>query len=161
MTDLIGRDDELKALEDWANSKQRISIITLYGEGGVGKTRLAFEFAEKMRDAGWEAGQLASMDASLSYCFGEQGILLIIDYPEEQTKQIRNLLKAIKKANEPDKNLRILFMSRSTDFISNLTNEVSNLFDPSLPLHAVGSNTLNWQLFRQAWEKNHSNYKAE
>lgn len=112
ITDLEGRDDEKQKLHTWLKSDACIAFGIITGEGGVGKTRLAFEFALEARDHGWEAGQFVFNDRDQSYAFGEQGVLLIIDYPEERQAQIANLLKVIDDSEEPEKPLRVLFLSR-------------------------------------------------
>ena len=47
LTELVGRDTELKQLHHWASSRYPMGVLTLTGEGGVGKTRLAFEFVPR------------------------------------------------------------------------------------------------------------------
>jgi len=53
---LIGRDREKQDLLDWAGSGRDLRIRLLTGPGGAGKTRLAAELSESLRQAGWQAG---------------------------------------------------------------------------------------------------------
>jgi len=49
----IGRDDELQELQDFLKGEDKIGFIV--GRGGVGKTKLALEFAEQVKALGeWE-----------------------------------------------------------------------------------------------------------
>jgi predicted ATPase/DNA-binding XRE family transcriptional regulator len=47
LTDLLGRDDDIKVLREWL-ADSRIRLITLTGPGGAGKTRLAQEIARSI-----------------------------------------------------------------------------------------------------------------
>ena len=52
----VGRDRELAELAAWCQDDDecgRLRLVT--GPGGVGKTRLAVELADRMRKAGWRA----------------------------------------------------------------------------------------------------------
>jgi predicted ATPase/DNA-binding XRE family transcriptional regulator len=51
LTALLGRDDDLEALRQWM-ADPTARLITLTGSGGVGKTRLAIEFARTVAEAG-------------------------------------------------------------------------------------------------------------
>ena len=51
-TSFIGRDAELSALRDLLDARQLVSIL---GEGGIGKTRLAREVFGALSDEGWPA----------------------------------------------------------------------------------------------------------
>ena len=53
---LIGRESEKQDLLDWAHGGRDLRIRLLTGPGGAGKTRLAAELSESLRQAGWQAG---------------------------------------------------------------------------------------------------------
>ena len=56
-TDLVGRDDDLAALEVWLRADAEIAVRCLTGPGGAGKTRLAIELCERAEKANaWRAG---------------------------------------------------------------------------------------------------------
>src|SRR3954451_9188735 len=64
---LVGRDDEISELKEWANSGAAVRVRLLSGPGGAGKSRLASELARKLRDTGeWTAGFVrADSDADI------------------------------------------------------------------------------------------------
>ena len=94
LTDLMGREQELKVLHDWANSPNPISGRMITGEGGTGKTRLAFEFSRQLRDQkGWQAGEAQGLSGCW-YTAGA-GTLLVIDYPEQRPEKVSALLDAL------------------------------------------------------------------
>ncbi len=53
-TTFVGREEELAQLENWLASRAR-RFITIYGPGGIGKTRLVIQLARR-QEAFWEHG---------------------------------------------------------------------------------------------------------
>ena len=51
-----GRDQQMAELEQWAYDGPTISLKFVAGPGGVGKSRLAAEFAKHLQNRGWSAG---------------------------------------------------------------------------------------------------------
>jgi hypothetical protein len=111
LSEFAGRDDELDALNVWANTGPKISIKFLTGDGGVGKSRLAAEFGKQLRSNGWAAG-LAKPQSSDAYLTHVAGTLLIIDYPEEHRSDVKTFLDDLART-ESAHPIRILFLSRS------------------------------------------------
>ena len=109
--ELIGRDREKQDLLDWAGSGQDLRIRLLTGPGGAGKTRLAAEVAETLRQAGWHAGFIR-LENSVLRPLSAKGLLLIIDYPEEWRAQIRALLQSAAQMEAPPAPIRVLLLSR-------------------------------------------------
>ena len=109
---LYGREEELRTIENWVNDERPEVLIRLVeGEGGSGKTRLAAEAALRLRATGWSAGFLAR-SGTLNHPSGEQGLFLIIDYPEEQPERIKQLVEAIRDRRRTSYRLRLLLLSR-------------------------------------------------
>ncbi|WP_123814178.1 tetratricopeptide repeat-containing protein [Myceligenerans xiligouense] len=48
-----GRDAELAELQAWCRERPRVQVRFVTGTGGVGKSRLAIEFAARLRRRGW------------------------------------------------------------------------------------------------------------
>ncbi len=153
LTNLIGRQQELQQLRDWADSESSISIRVIHGQSGVGKTRLAFELADLLRNEGWEAGQLLMSDVSTGYRFGKHGVLLVIDNPEQQSEAVKHLLQAISNAQLPPVPLRILLLSRSMHHVSVLVEHVQAWLEKPLALEQLDASVHGWQLFQAAWSR--------
>ncbi len=153
LTQFIGRERELEHLKSWLNSDPEKSIQLITGEGGTGKTRLAFHFAEEIAyGLGWESGQ-ATSDLGGNWFFGEKGILLVIDYPEERKTTVRQFLKSIYEM-EPlrGKRLRVLLLSRDREFFDVIEEEAPRLSNPPLHLTGLDSKESQWNLVNSAWE---------
>jgi tetratricopeptide (TPR) repeat protein len=110
---LHGRDDDLDAILNWAESDDpQVLLRFVEGEGGSGKTRLAAEAALRLRKRGWSAGFLRRAER-IVHPASAKGLFLIIDYPEEQPQRIAKLIEAIRDNRRPGYRLRILLLSRS------------------------------------------------
>ena len=107
-----GRDEEMKSLRAWAESKPKVSIKFICGPGGVGKSRLAGEFADSLDTEGWNAGFI-KLGHSAAYTPGKVGTLIVIDYPEERQDLLLGLLGSLASAGLKDR-LRLLLLTRST-----------------------------------------------
>ena len=84
------------------------------GDGGVGKTRLAAEFAESLREQGWGAGFLDLRDAEKfqAYAGRAKGNLLIVDYPESNPGAIEELFGDLAHLEPLGGKVRVLLLSR-------------------------------------------------
>jgi len=154
LTELIGREQELKALHDWADSPNPISGRMITGEGGTGKTRLAFEFARQLREQkGWQAGEAQGLSGCW-YTAGA-GTLLVIDYPEQRPEKVSALLDAL--ARQPlSCKLRVLLLGRNGDFLKQLTQTAQTIMAPGFELTGLTSGDSNaWELFQAAWQQLH------
>lgn len=154
LTDLIGREQELKVLHDWADSPNRISACMITGEGGTGKTRLAFEFARQLREQkGWQAGEAQGLSGCW-YTAGA-GTLLVIDYPEQRPEKVSALLDAL--ARQPlSCKLRVLLLGRNGDFLKQLTQTAQTIMAPGFELTGLTAGDPNaWELFQAAWQQLH------
>ncbi len=112
MSEHLGRDKEMTELKEWAEADRHVSIKFITGPGGMGKSRLAAEFALSLKNKGWEAGFVGLRD-SITFQAGKKGTLVIIDYPEENREKALQLLE--NAAAHTDKGrLRILFLTRQS-----------------------------------------------
>jgi len=153
LTPLIGRDETVDELMQWAKTGPRISLKLIHGAGGVGKTRLAFEVASQLREQQWEAGQLASLGNGSAFRLGTNGTLLVIDYPEQQPERVQQLLQAIKEAEEPAAPLRILLLSRRSQLLDQLGESLRFLATKPLLLTALDTTLVAWSLLASAWPR--------
>ena len=154
LTDLIGREQELKALHDWTDSPNPISSRMIIGEGGTGKTRLAFEFARQLREQkGWQAGEAQGLSGCW-YTAGA-GTLLVIDYPEQRPEKVSALLDALARQQLSCK-LRVLLLGRNGDFLKQLTQTAQTIMAPGFELTGLTAGDPNaWELFQAAWQQLH------
>ncbi len=147
LSEFTGRDDELSQLNDWAKSEHPIRVNFVVGEGGTGKSRLGAEFAELMQKEGWSAG-FVNLRKPVNIPISEDGTLLIIDYPEEYTQRVVELLSDLTHIEQKHR-LRILFLTRQSpeywaDFVSaaNAANVVDNSPIALKRLNASDSKTI-------------------
>ena len=153
---LYGRDEEMAELLRWAQEDYPIGVRLLYGGAGVGKTRLAFEFAEQLASLpGWQCGQLIQPDELIAYPLGTAGTLLIIDYPDEKEAMVRTFFDCLSNMDEPQQiRLRILLLSRR-ETAKKLYERVKG--DSAEPLGLIplpeDENEQAWHLFADGWRE--------
>ncbi len=122
--ELVGREEELAELRAWLESDADISVQTLIGRAGTGKTRLAIELcsrvdgADKPGKAGWYAGFLRPADIAnvvdqLATGQIEKGqpTLLVIDYASAIHRELAQWFDRLAAADFDGK-LRFLLLDR-------------------------------------------------
>jgi hypothetical protein len=145
---LYGRDKELANLRQWAEGHGQARVRIVHGEGGVGKTRFAFEFAEILKAEGWEAGQIADPSAPLAFPLAEKGVLLIIDYPEQYPGPVENLLKLIHRVAFGTGRLRVLLLCRNVEAMRAKVDECApSVQTQALLLPPLPAEDLAWAVF--------------
>ncbi|MES9851101.1 MAG: hypothetical protein ABW170_04635 [Candidatus Thiodiazotropha sp. L084R] len=151
---LYGRDVEMAELLRWAEDDYPLKVRLIYGEGGVGKTRLAFELAARLsKQSGWLAGQVKAPDDLVAYPLGDEGTLLIIDYPEEQEKAVKAFMQRLARVDEQQVcKLRILLLARRVEANALVEDLIDRCDEPII----LSSLTLNqdeqaWHIFCDSW----------
>jgi len=110
----IGRHDELDALVAWCEDPAAIRLRLVTGPGGVGKTRLAVELADRLRKMGWVCERVAdgkeTNAISVLRQASKRNALLVIDYAETRTglSQLTSEL-----ADPRGTDVRVLLLARS------------------------------------------------
>jgi len=104
-TDLVGREQDLEDLWTWLHSKRPISIRTITGRAGAGKTRIAIELIDRLevKEPGtWHAGFLSGEELrrfaqlqNLSAWKWPEPALLVLDYAGAHTEPLRHWLKEL------------------------------------------------------------------
>ena len=134
LTSFVGRAQELKKLRRCLHLPSKKSIQLIYGEGGAGKTRLAFHFAQEVSDKpGWEAGR-PDEEIEGTWRMGNKGTLLILDYPEERADRVAQFARGLRKMPDIGPKLRVLLLSRNRDFVKRLI-DPARPFETNQPLH--------------------------
>ncbi len=99
---MINREGELESLKAFLSEEGFFRWQVIIGEGGIGKTRLAMEFAEQALAAGWHAGMLDGHGLKLflqSPGFGQWRpmvpTLIVVDYAASKAEGLSVLLQQL------------------------------------------------------------------
>ncbi|MFH1862794.1 MAG: hypothetical protein ABH878_08285, partial [bacterium] len=111
LSEFAGRDAEMAKLNRWSTSDLPVSVRFIIGDGGVGKTRLAAEFATALHSQRWAAGFVNLRSDVRTFFLKKAGTLLVIDYPEENPTAVRELLCDLIDHGAENR-LRVLFLTR-------------------------------------------------
>jgi len=97
--------DELTLLRDLctqAAANRRTGLAVIHGTGGSGKTRLALELAQRLREQGWYAGLLlhsvagGSWPASVEWLATVASpLLVVVDYADARVEETKTLLRTV------------------------------------------------------------------
>jgi hypothetical protein len=114
-TTLRGREPELKRLREFANHPAPFRFWILAGAGGVGKTRLAYEFADELWLEGWEVGFLPGIEKT-DWAGWEPSrpTLVLVDYFLARSQPWESILRDLGRRNGTHK-IRILLIERTAD----------------------------------------------
>jgi hypothetical protein len=124
MYPLVGRDVELDILRAFlgdlslSGPKHQFRWLCLTGEGGEGKTRLAFDFLTERLPAGWTGGLLTrpSMEKLTIWqnWLPAAPTLLVIDYPAQNPRLVGELLNTLMlRSDEFSDPVRVLLLERN------------------------------------------------
>jgi tetratricopeptide (TPR) repeat protein len=121
---MVGREAEMRGLEDWLGSGVPISARCLIGGAGSGKTRLALELCTRADHDDWFAGFVDHGELvrfhdqqDLASWGWPKATLIVVDYAAAKTQVLREWLAELVKrpgdAKEPP--LRLLLLERHAD----------------------------------------------
>ena len=110
----VGRTDELTALAAWCEGDDTDRLRLVTGPGGVGKTRLGVELAERMKKRGWASERIADGQESVAIAalraVTRTRALLVVDYAETRIG-LRQMLTAL--ASAQGAGVRVLLLARA------------------------------------------------
>ena len=114
-TDFVGYDNYIKQLEDFVNSSDPVLWTAVIGEGGMGKSRLAFEFACSLGSR-WECRlvrkeQLTVNELNQIRENAGRDLLLIVDYAYTDTGELGTWIKKLFIESKAPK-VRIILLQR-------------------------------------------------
>jgi len=141
LSKFVGFDQQMDDLREWAMSDEKVSVKFIVGDGGMGKTRTAAEFAWQLYEEDeWAAG-FVDLRKPSPCSWNENGNLLIIDYPEEHRPRVAELLADLDQfAKVECPRLRVLFLTRRSvdDWYELITDCNANNFVDMTPLRVQG-----------------------
>jgi len=118
LTRLFGRDEEFENIRNFISSAivGTPKFVILSGVGGSGKTRLASELAEAIgSNEGWNSGFLPrSYKRGEKIDVGQVGSCIFIDYPEERTDLICDLIKRVSDSEDCKIPVCLVLVTRET-----------------------------------------------
>lgn len=114
---LVGRKEEMKRLNDFLDdSKTAFKWWAITGPGGCGKSRLAYEFQNRL-PFGWKSRFLSSEDYDNLSIIANQiskKTLFIVDYVQEHAKDIGRFMAKLNK-NSCNFPIRVLLIEREAN----------------------------------------------
>ena len=121
---LVGREADMQSLWDWMHSKRPISVRTLTGRAGAGKTRAAIELVERLnqeKPGEWWAGFVQGREMrrfasqqNLADWGWARPTLIVVDYAASLVEPLREWLRdlAQNSGRAEGKRLRLLLLER-------------------------------------------------
>ncbi len=158
LTPFLGRDEEMEATLAWATGPGAVKARFVTGAGGIGKSRFAAEVAERLREQGWKAG-FVDLRKEAVVPVSQAGLLLIIDYPEENRSEVCRFLEELGRLRpRGGERIRVLLLSRRGEEVwadDVVQSDASSLFSRTEvpPLRPVQSVADAFTLFSGAAER--------
>jgi predicted ATPase/DNA-binding SARP family transcriptional activator len=92
LTELIGREKELREIEARVATAR---LVTLIGTGGVGKTRLAIQVTEELADDFADGARFVDLAALSDPAFIPQSVARVLDAPEQPGRPLIETLLSV------------------------------------------------------------------
>jgi hypothetical protein len=140
---MVGRGQDLADLQSFLKTHETFRFQVLFGDAGVGKTRLAIEFLKQAASDGWNAGFLDAdrmKDFITANGFAvwqpDRPTLVVIDYAASKLDGLRRIFSHFASLELPDKPaakpvkklaLRVLLLERQADLSQSWFEELLSL----------------------------------
>ncbi|WP_031482103.1 P-loop NTPase family protein [Maridesulfovibrio frigidus] len=130
----VGREAELKFLNEFLYNDELFRWQSVLGPGGVGKSRLGLEFC--LRNGGaYRAGILEDINFKFENWKPNQPTLIVIDYASKDQERLIRVLEILSnRAPRFDYNVRVLLLDR--DNSTHKLNELRDHADISRMIHS-------------------------
>jgi len=162
LSEFRGYDVQMAKLTEWAMDDRPVSIKFITGEGGAGKSRLAAEFATKLKDRNWAAG-FVNLQKPQSFALEKEGTLLLVDYPEENKNEVAELFRDL-SGIEPVGRIRVLLLTRQRieDWLETISDSKALGLVDTIPVNLVRFDDPNaYDIFSSAQENTANIYQTE
>jgi hypothetical protein len=117
-----GRQTILDDFSEWCSNDRALSMRTLIGQGGAGKTRFAYELYARLRkQPGWSAYFLRFLkneakEVDLWREIKSKNALIIADYASDGAKALADLLRPLADAAPAGRKIRVLLLARTASW---------------------------------------------
>jgi hypothetical protein len=131
---LLGRAEELAALEAWLGGTSALSIRRIVGRAGTGKTRLAIELCRRAEAQGWSAGfatpQAIEAAAEARHPGTRDALLVVVDRPEDRDGLPVEWCARLGHGRPHGAPLRVLLLDRTPHGQATSSDETGLLAEP-------------------------------
>lgn len=122
LTFLWGREEQMQYLKDFCEAPGHLRWTAICGQGGSGKTRLAFEFCKEMEDSAWHielpchAKEWFKSKDNIAVLERPYNKLICLDYMKYNVEDIEGLMRFITQAGQfMEYKIRIILIERNPD----------------------------------------------
>jgi len=124
----VGRENELKEIEEFCASERQISWWAIIGKGGSGKSRLAYQYIKNNIDSlDWKMFFLpeeffyqvngGGKYKNWNIWTYDKNLLLVVDYVQKYTKEVAQWIEGLLINNSITRKIRILLLDRTKNWV--------------------------------------------